>query len=221
MRRAQSIALGAALALAAGCGEPSPEGGGGAGGAADAGPPPPGSGCADGTREAFVDTAAWPDVAGCAGGFSIPGIAAGEPLAPACGRAAGDSGDDPAGSGCSAADLCAEGWHVCGSAAELGAASRNAGCDPAAEGFFATRQAQEDDACQGPPAVDNLVGCGTLGAPAPPDRCAPLARVLRWDHCEGAQTWACGTEADPSEEARIVHKSGPAEGGVACCRDPS
>ncbi len=210
------IFLLAAVPLLGGCGEPLSGGGAGQGGAGGSD-----VGCADGEREAFVDMSQWPDVAGCSGGFDHPGVAAGEGLARTCGGMAGDDAQDPSGKGCSAVDLCADGWHVCGSAAELAMASGGRGCDPAAQGFYATRQAQQNDSCQGPPAVDNLVGCGTLGGNAPPDRCAPLERVLRREDCDSTQTWHCGTESNQAEEARLVTKGGPGEGGVICCRDPS
>ncbi|HVO27938.1 MAG TPA: hypothetical protein VMW56_30375, partial [Candidatus Margulisiibacteriota bacterium] len=44
------------------------------------------TGCADGQREGFVDESAYPDIAGCGGGWSIPGIHTVNPgAAPACG----------------------------------------------------------------------------------------------------------------------------------------
>ncbi len=114
-------------------------------------------GCADGEREGFVDQAAYPDIAGCSGGWSVPGIHTKNPgtapacgiatydtLTPACGRGAGDDSPNPGGSGCDVADLCAAGWHVCASASEV-AADSPSGCggvtlagDPPM--FFATRQ---------------------------------------------------------------------------------
>src|SRR5262245_16585738 len=56
----------------------------------------PGDGCSDGVREAFVDAAMYPDVAGCAGGFQVPGIASGLALQPKCNRAGGNDGANPA-----------------------------------------------------------------------------------------------------------------------------
>jgi hypothetical protein len=67
------------------------------------GPPP--SGCSDGTRESFKDTAQFPTIAGCGAAWGETSM-----RAPATGVACGnDLGT------CSApADACATGWHVCG-----------------------------------------------------------------------------------------------------------
>jgi hypothetical protein len=115
-------------------------------------------GCADGQREGFTNLDAYPDIAGCSGGWSIPGIHTAAPVTapacpgvapadttvPACNRNAGNDSANPAGIGCNAADLCAVGWHVCTGAADV-AGSSASGCagatnpeDPAL--FFATRQ---------------------------------------------------------------------------------
>jgi hypothetical protein len=68
-------------------------------------------GCADGQREAFVDAAAFPGIAGClstwAGTQSM--------RAPATGRACGDDTGECA----VPADVCAAGWHVCGAKGAL------------------------------------------------------------------------------------------------------
>jgi len=71
-------------------------------------------GCADGTREGYANTSTYPNIAACAGAWSLPGIF---PLplrsgAPAC-AASGNSSSNANGIGCSAQDLCAVGWHVC------------------------------------------------------------------------------------------------------------
>ncbi|WP_434388703.1 Kelch repeat-containing protein [Melittangium boletus] len=116
------------------------------------------SGCADGQREGFVDSSRYPNIAGCSGGWSIPGVLVSTPgfepycsqqpmndtLTPACARGAGDDGSNPSGAGCNVADLCAPGWHVCANEPEV-ATNSPTGCsgatragDPAL--FFATRQ---------------------------------------------------------------------------------
>lgn len=114
-------------------------------------------GCADGEREGFVDLASYPDIAGCSGGWSVPGIHTENPgtapacgvqtfdtTTPACGHAAGDDGANPNGTGCDVADLCADGWHVCSSASDI-LANSPTGCGGATVGsdpplFFASRQ---------------------------------------------------------------------------------
>jgi hypothetical protein len=79
------------------------------------------TGCADGTREVFADAATFPAIAACAGGWDGKGGADGytgvfpAPLRtgdPGC-AANGNSGPNPGGTGCSAIDLCATGWHIC------------------------------------------------------------------------------------------------------------
>lgn len=115
------------------------------------------AGCSDGSREGFVDRAAYPDIAGCSGMWDVPGIHTTAPavdpicgLSPAdtrvprCGRAAGNDGLNAAGAGCTVEDLCAPGWHVCNSAGEV-ATRAVSGCEGATragdpELFFATRQ---------------------------------------------------------------------------------
>lgn len=115
-------------------------------------------GCADGEREGFVDTGYYPDIAGCSGAWSIPGVSLMAPAeAPACpGLVAHDTrspacegtGDDsvanPTGDGCNVADLCAPGWHVCLDAGEVAGASGTA-CNGAVQPedpalLFLTRQ---------------------------------------------------------------------------------
>src|SRR5437879_2912205 len=65
--------------------------------------PPADIGCSDGEREGFTDLARWPDIAGCSGGFTVPGLVAANPgtacglatfdtLTPSCERKAGDDG---------------------------------------------------------------------------------------------------------------------------------
>src|SRR5581483_11504118 len=103
-------------------------------------------GCSDGSREAFVSVKDFPSIAGCAGGWSVPGVISTASMTPACGLAAGNDGDRPAGNSCSVADLCAVGWHVCGGATEL--ASQNVTCaqagipnsNNATPGPYATRK---------------------------------------------------------------------------------
>ena len=97
------------------------------------------AGCADGQREGFLEVVRYPDIAACAGGFAIEGLAFGPDAR--CNRVAGDDGTRPAGSTCSAEDLCAPGWSVCPDEAEV--ARLAGGCADAATEpgtFFATRQ---------------------------------------------------------------------------------
>lgn len=196
-------------------------------------------GCADGEREGFLDPVRHERIAGCGGGFQVPGLLL--DLPPRCDRRAGDDGARPNGEGCASADLCAEGWHICLSSDEVAAASPG-GCDGVAGGepaFFATRQSgpgcgicargdrvcglgecSEDcraDATPTSAMANDLFGCGTLGD-APRANCAPLDRFSN-DLC-GSTTapWSCPGSTG-FDEALVVRKNGPERGGVLCCRD--
>jgi hypothetical protein len=126
-----------------------------------------GTGCSDGTREGFT---AYPNstIAGCSGGWSLPGIMLDNPghpsqcpnvttydtVTPTCGRNAGNSSANPNGSGCDVADLCAVGWHVCQTAQEVALNSPTGDCSGALVAgdptplFFAARQSSDGcDVC--------------------------------------------------------------------------
>jgi len=195
----------------------------------DAGEPPglPGApelvGCSDGTREGFRDLGAWPDIAGCAGAFDQPGVVG--LTAPACGRRAGDTGVAPAGRGCSAADLCAEHWHLCRDAADVASRSPAGGCEgcvPAGEPrfFLVAAGASAMGVCSpDPEAANDLHGCGWLGRPES-EACAPLLRRLGFADCRATDgVWSCGDTSDHLREAALVTKPGPGLGGALCCRD--
>ncbi len=165
-------------------------------------PPLPAVGCADSTREGFIDEATWPSIAGCEGAFSVAGVTRAG-LTPTCGRVAGDDGSNAEGNGCSAADLCMEGWHVCNGKTEV-AAKASGGClgaVPAGTGdkmlFFAVAQhSTNGSVCDDASSGDNDVfGCGNLGTQLSADKnCGPLTRVLA-----STQPDRCGfNEAEPS-----------------------
>jgi hypothetical protein len=197
-------------------------------------------GCADGVRDAFLDRARYPDIAACAGGFSLPGL--NRETAPTCARIAGDDGPNATGAGCRASDLCAEGFHVCRSAAEVRARARD-GCAGAQDGppesFWATRQTGPgclqcatgtapdctNNDCRGDCAstsstTNDIFGCGSLGS-APQPSCGPLDRSGN-NLCSAlAPPWRCDepvSQADVRESEYVV-KPGPDRGGVLCCRD--
>jgi len=196
------------------------------------------TGCSDGTREGFIDVAMYPGIAGCAGGFSMPGILS--TLAPTCGHAAGNTGLNPLGIGCSVTDLCSPGFHVCTGPADVLAHSKT-GCGGAAPGpglFFATRQSSNGCAvcalganmdpmvCDGASCMagcaqtsltaNDLFGCGSLGAVS--NSCDALDR-FSGNLCTAlGPPWQCD---DPVKsgytEANVVTKPGSLGGGVLCC----
>ena len=159
-------------------------------------------GCADGAREGFLDTAAYPQIAGCAGAWDQPGITP-DTVAPTCARQGGDDGPHPEGGGCSAPDLCADAWHVCSTWNEVAAKSPT-GCagatPPGAKPkslFFAIRQPSVNGSVCGAPGsgFNDVFGCGNLGAGLGSDKgCGPLDRVLA-----STQPDSCGfNEAEPN-----------------------
>src|SRR5262249_36001616 len=156
----------------------------------------------------------YPDIAACAGGFALPGVVG--LTAPACGRAAGDDGANADGTGCNALDLCAAGFHICSSSAEV-AQKSTTGCTGAAVGatpvFFITAQSGTGARDCNPTGTDDVFGCGTLGTrPVTNSNCAPLNS---WgaNLCSAlAAPWSCGSDA--AGEAANVVKPGPLAGGV-------
>lgn len=180
-------------------------------------------GCADGTREGFVSVAHWGNIAGCAGGWTIPGLLSEDARALKCHRAAGNDGLNPPGEGCSVADLCAIGWHVCRDASEVGRQS-GSGCESAVVGgpprFFLVLAGASPQGICSPDrgAMNDLHGCGNLGQPQSA-ACQPLSRRMTFADCQATGVWACGAEDDHLSEAAVVTKSGPAFGGALCCRD--
>jgi Putative metal-binding motif len=196
--------------------------------------------CSDGTREGFLDSNAYPQIAGCSGGFSVPGLLGA--LTPKCAHNAGNSGPNPKGLGCSAADLCAPGFHVCKSADDVKAHSPTGCVNAAPEGnlFFATGQSGPgcamcslgsntnpavckgcscaDDCAQTALTSNDLFGCGSFGGSV--SGCSLLDRTSG-DLCAGiAPWWSCGVVgADDCNEANVVTKPSSVGGGVLCCSD--
>ena len=196
-------------------------------------------GCKDGSREG-LPLEDWPDVAACAGGWDVPGIATDK----ACGSA------DPAGwEGCAAADLCAEGWHVCldddyGDLDESRFADEPAVCDalcaPEAAFYAIARSGIGGAACDGD-GDNDVFGCAVGVAAFPGDdltspefaysvaawngpeeqKCQLVSHFLRFHRCpwsgELPGAWECG-DSDPHEAANVT-KPSAALGGVLCCRD--
>lgn len=161
----------------------------------------PAAGCADDTREGFLDEARYTHIAACAGAWDQPGITPAA-VQPTCGRAAGDDGQRADGAGCSSADLCAAGWHVCDTWREVARKSPD-GCagavppnTPSKSLFFAVRQPSANGSVCGEEGdgVNDVFGCGNLGAGLGPDKgCGPLDRVLA-----STQPNSCGfNEAEP------------------------
>jgi hypothetical protein len=220
-------------------------------------------GCADGTREGFVDIAANPAIAGCSGGWSVPGVMLQDPgtapkcptvptfdtQSPACGRSGGNDGPNPDGQGCSVADLCADGWHVCTSSADVeshapaGCAAATLADDPPL--FFVSRQSSNgccvcasgtrtDSDCdslecttgcaQTADISNDVFGCGNFGEPSggtdPFVDCGPLDRSTS-NQCAFLQgsSWSCDDDGSGLCEAFVLVHGAADYGGALCCRD--
>jgi hypothetical protein len=87
-------------------------------------------GCADGQREAFVDAAAFPSIAGCLGSWQ----GTQSMRSPASGIPCGDDRGECAVPG----DLCAQGWRVCGATGSIADLTQVSGeqCEQAGGGRF-------------------------------------------------------------------------------------
>jgi hypothetical protein len=182
-------------------------------------------GCADGTREGFAAALdVWPRIAGCAGAWEVPGLIKPAVTRPSCNLSAGNSGINPAGAKCSAADLCALGWHVCEGPQEVARLSPS-DCEsivpPGVVAFFAVAggATPEGTCTPGRPAVNDLHGCGSgdIGQPEV-EGCFPLDRRMAFHDCALSGVWFCGRDDQHLQEAALATKPAPALGGVLCCR---
>ena len=184
----------------------------------DAGPdggPATATGCADLTREYLIDVAKLPNVAGCSGGWTLPGL--GSDLAGGCAHVAGNDSANASGTGCHASDLCAVGWHVCADNVEFQLKSGLSKCPDvtAAKAFFASGQRSASaGVCLPDPPVgvsNDIFGCGTLGDAT--GSCGSLNRTMSTFTTDTA-SWSLGTDND--HERDNVAK-GRLNGGVLCC----
>ncbi len=165
-------------------------------------------GCSDGEREGFVDLLAYPNIAGCSGGWSVPGIFE-TANAPSCNRISGDDSKNPNGTDCNIQDLCADGWHVCTGRNDVTRCAGSSGCADVTKGtgtkdgmepplFFLSREITGGalkclgDFSGSVSATEDGSGCGNLGCPVDNDTrgCTPLNRGLH-DLCSGINTSRC------------------------------
>lgn len=175
--------------------------------------PPAPAGCADGTREGFVDLVSFPAIAACDGYWAAPGV--GAAALTDC-----SSTNDPSGSGCSIANLCATGWHVCRSQLDVSVSSP-VGCDGAqfALGtFYATQQSGPGGDSCGAAGNDDVFGCGPAGNPGIGSDCVPLTGRTP-SVCAGFAPFACGNDTTMEARALVRTGVGAIGGGALCCRD--
>ncbi len=190
-------------------------------------------GCADETREGFMAWHDFPLVAACGGAWSVAGFEH-----RTCQSAGGNHGTKATGTGCSAADLCAIGWHVCYGPedvdARLGAGDcsdaldpryPNFGSGPLASGlsvppgaaFFATAARTDGAGCSdgvGDQArASGVFGCGNLGAAT--DACGALDRASG-ALCAGLRDGAAGQGDHPASDYGYA---APEEWAWSCAAD--
>jgi hypothetical protein len=144
----------------------------------------------------------------------------------------GDDSSNATGAGCNVADLCQVGWHVCASASDVvqhtagtPSADANACVASAVAGstdYFTTRQSGNGNGNCVAIGFNDTFGCGTLGATPVATSCPPLTRFSNNLCSSLGAPWSCATgPVSPADvnEAHNITKSGPANGGVMCCRD--
>ena len=149
-------------------------------------------GCADGTREGFLDLVRFNNIAACGGAWQIPGIHHDE--GPACNRNSGNTSANPDAVGCNIEDLCAEGWHVCLGRDDVRTRSES-GCDGILDNvntnepwLFITRTSSTGNLNCDPDTVgvplnqNDIFGCGNFGCYATGSDCDPL-RLSSHDLC--------------------------------------
>jgi len=160
-------------------------------------------GCADRTREGFMDWEAFPLIAACGGAWTGAG---GDGLfaPPGCNRQAGNHGTTAAGTNCRAADLCPAGWHICYGPDDVAQRVGAGGCEDAVDplypnfgsgdvdeaevsvppggAFFATRAQADVLGCEdgvatgGALGAARILGCGNMGAALLPLGCGLFDR---------------------------------------------
>jgi hypothetical protein len=192
------------------------------------------TGCADGTREGFRELDAFPEIAACNGAWSVPGLL--DTTAPTCARDAGNDGGHPGGSSCSAADVCAEGWHVCQNSGDVakhlpvGKTCSDGALSDAS--FYATAQPGAGDPgyCTATPAdMNDVLGCGNPFAQGSTFGliCSPLnafigngCSSLNAEAKQPIPNWKCGAgdNGDAYLERALITKDKSPNGGVMCCK---
>jgi hypothetical protein len=187
-------------------------------------------GCSDGTREGYLDESKYPNIAACAGAWAEPGLASMASRTPQCDRRAGNDGDKSDGRGCSVADLCASGWHVCETGKAVLVAAGPTGCADALAPFannqpvfFVSRQRAVGLDCDNTTqtGANNVYGCGNIGSAADKASCAPFTHMLRDSDCQVQAPWVCadGPVSTASTEYNVVTKESSSHGGALCCKD--
>jgi hypothetical protein len=183
-------------------------------------------GCADGSREYFSDQGAFPDVAGCAGSFSVAGLIdqSGKLVQAACNRSAGNDGLLRSGVGCSASDLCQAGWKICETSDAFFLDTRSRFCSSSdiisqPSVFLSAINVSSSDCSNSlsPIFTDGGFGCGNVNTGS---YCQYYDVDFAFNShvtCSNLpNSWNCN---GPLFDLRNIANSEAAGGGVLCCRE--
>lgn len=168
-------------------------------------------GCADGQREAFVDNATFPNIAGCIASWD----GAKSLRAPTTGAACGDDG-----AACSVpADACAPGWHVCASTGRIAELRQVTGqqCEQAGGGRFSAgaSHCQTQDGCQYDTTANANYSCFESGWCSEPVCCG--SDCGEFGACTGG-VWENLTHIPVGTDQGCAASTSQRAGGVLCCR---
>ena len=180
-------------------------------------------GCADGTREGFLDLVRFNNIAACAGAWTIPGIHHDE--GPACKRNSGNTSSNPEATGCNIEDLCAEGWHVCLGRDDVRTRSES-GCNGILDGvdtkepwLFITRTSStgslncDPDTVGVPLNMNDIFGCGNFGCYATGSDCDPL-KLSSHNLCSALRNnCGCAKQGDGTVQCKSVSAGDACYGG--------
>jgi len=169
-------------------------------------------GCSDGQREGFADVKKNPRVAGCVGAWKGTKSLRDKPTGTAC-------GDDGAPCGVPA-DLCAEGWHVCGNTGEAKDLKDRVSvkaCHGAGPGRFNAgySHGQTDELCPPKPTPQTIFPCTQQGVGSEPVCCGG---DCKYGKCKDG-TWPGKTKISRGTSEGCGAVSSDKNGGVMCCFD--
>ncbi len=168
-------------------------------------------GCSDGQREAFVDAAGFPGIAGCLGGWA--GTAS--MRAPGTGATCGDDSGE-----CAApADLCASGWHLCGASGAISDLTQVSAeqCEQAGGGRFsaALSHCETQSGCVYDTRPDGDYGCFDRGWCSETVCCG--GDCGQFGACRDG-VWPGATHIAQGTDQGCGATTSRRAGGVLCCR---
>jgi len=168
-------------------------------------------GCADGAREAFLDLARFPNIAGCLADWPGQQSLRTNPTGRACG--------DEFGPCTTPADACAPGWRVCGAGgavADLRQVSAE-DCSSAGGGRYAAAisHCQSQSGCGVDPSPGAIYACYPTGWCSEPVCCG--RDCGEFGICRGG-VWPDQTHIPFGQDQGCGNTGSHRAGGVLCCR---